>query len=464
MHVRVLGGRPEGIRPLGRPRRRWEDNIKMDLRESEVYKRKVETREELLALILHACARVKECPNQLRSATLQLSTRAAKCTEVDVSRASKPAGVRLVCVRICVSIRRPEFECSGPQLEGPEFEYSELSLKVCGSRYCELDLYFNVQKHLIPTKNIKKYNLKDVLQEVKQKTRLKNCNDLIMKKQGEEYEKCPLYNLSCSTSRLLGGFSEESFSELGGGDGRRKKNKVHIYRALRKVSNILGGASMHQNKKIMSNKLGSYNTYFLRSEHFFIGGAQCDVHAWQCISLPYNTADYQIIIPYLTPLAWNNDTSQGILKKKKSLFADMSRVSRDDDVNFLDHHDENSHAVEETRHQHRISINLWPGVLGYQQSIVLTLFRSNSVFRQKGDMTLLAEEEVILRDMLLETNDTCENNWIKIDANKTKTMVIGREMKQECLPVNTLGVYRRFLIDIRSIQPVLEESIAPSTA
>ncbi|KAJ4435017.1 hypothetical protein ANN_23590 [Periplaneta americana] len=56
-----------------------------------------------------------------------------------------------VCVRNCISIRRPEFECSGPQLEGPEFEcsgpqlegpefeYSELFLKVCGSRYCELD-------------------------------------------------------------------------------------------------------------------------------------------------------------------------------------------------------------------------------------------------------------------------------------------------------------------------------------
>jgi hypothetical protein len=28
-----LVGRPEGKRPLGRPRRRWEDNIKMDLRE-----------------------------------------------------------------------------------------------------------------------------------------------------------------------------------------------------------------------------------------------------------------------------------------------------------------------------------------------------------------------------------------------------------------------------------------------
>jgi hypothetical protein len=29
-------GRPEGKRPLGRPRRRWEDNIKMDLRETGV--------------------------------------------------------------------------------------------------------------------------------------------------------------------------------------------------------------------------------------------------------------------------------------------------------------------------------------------------------------------------------------------------------------------------------------------
>jgi hypothetical protein len=30
---RVLVGSPEGKRPLGRLRRRWEDNIKMDLRE-----------------------------------------------------------------------------------------------------------------------------------------------------------------------------------------------------------------------------------------------------------------------------------------------------------------------------------------------------------------------------------------------------------------------------------------------
>jgi hypothetical protein len=30
---RILVGRPKGQRPLGRPRHRWEDNIKLDLRE-----------------------------------------------------------------------------------------------------------------------------------------------------------------------------------------------------------------------------------------------------------------------------------------------------------------------------------------------------------------------------------------------------------------------------------------------
>jgi hypothetical protein len=30
---RFLVGRPEGKRPLGRPRRRWEDNVRRDLQE-----------------------------------------------------------------------------------------------------------------------------------------------------------------------------------------------------------------------------------------------------------------------------------------------------------------------------------------------------------------------------------------------------------------------------------------------
>jgi hypothetical protein len=32
---RVLVGKPEGNRPLGRPRRRWEDNIKTNIQEVE---------------------------------------------------------------------------------------------------------------------------------------------------------------------------------------------------------------------------------------------------------------------------------------------------------------------------------------------------------------------------------------------------------------------------------------------
>ena len=30
---KMLTGKPTGKRPLGRPRRRWEDNIRMDLKE-----------------------------------------------------------------------------------------------------------------------------------------------------------------------------------------------------------------------------------------------------------------------------------------------------------------------------------------------------------------------------------------------------------------------------------------------
>ena len=33
--MQSFGGEPEGKRPLGRPRRRWEDNIKMALQEVE---------------------------------------------------------------------------------------------------------------------------------------------------------------------------------------------------------------------------------------------------------------------------------------------------------------------------------------------------------------------------------------------------------------------------------------------
>ena len=33
---KILAGKPTGKRPLGRPRRRWEDNIRMDLKEIDI--------------------------------------------------------------------------------------------------------------------------------------------------------------------------------------------------------------------------------------------------------------------------------------------------------------------------------------------------------------------------------------------------------------------------------------------
>jgi hypothetical protein len=52
---RVLVGQPEGTRPLGRSRRRWEDNIKMDLQEvgggCGDWKERVQDRDRWRALV-----------------------------------------------------------------------------------------------------------------------------------------------------------------------------------------------------------------------------------------------------------------------------------------------------------------------------------------------------------------------------------------------------------------------------
>ncbi|KAJ4449403.1 hypothetical protein ANN_00802 [Periplaneta americana] len=45
-------------------------------------------------------------------------------------------------------------------------------------------------------------------------------------------------------------------------------------------------------------------------------------------------------------------------------------------------------------------------------------------------MALLAEEKMILRDMLLELKDSCEQYGMKINANKTRTIVIARKMQE----------------------------------
>jgi hypothetical protein len=50
---------------------------------SEVYKRKVDERDELFARSLDAAARIRKCEAQLRRTTRDLRTRVAKCGEAD---------------------------------------------------------------------------------------------------------------------------------------------------------------------------------------------------------------------------------------------------------------------------------------------------------------------------------------------------------------------------------------------
>ena len=53
----------------------------MRLMKSEVYKRKVDTQDELLARVLVAAARTKKREHHLRRTSRDLRTRVAKCSE-----------------------------------------------------------------------------------------------------------------------------------------------------------------------------------------------------------------------------------------------------------------------------------------------------------------------------------------------------------------------------------------------
>ena len=45
-------------------------------------------------------------------------------------------------------------------------------------------------------------------------------------------------------------------------------------------------------------------------------------------------------------------------------------------------------------------------------------------------MALLAEDERMLKNMLMELNEICEGYGMKINISKTKAMVIGRKPKK----------------------------------
>ncbi|KAJ4432801.1 hypothetical protein ANN_21440 [Periplaneta americana] len=56
--------------------------------------------------------------------------------------------------------------------------------------------------------------------------------------------------------------------------------------------------------------------------------------------------------------------------------------------------------------------------------------RKIKCIRFADDVALLAEEEMILSVMLLELNHSCEQYGMKINANKTKIIVIGRKVRK----------------------------------
>ena len=56
--------------------------------------------------------------------------------------------------------------------------------------------------------------------------------------------------------------------------------------------------------------------------------------------------------------------------------------------------------------------------------------RSIKCIRFADNMALLAEHERMLKNMLMELNQRCENYGMKINIRKTKAMVIGRKPKK----------------------------------
>jgi len=68
----------------------------------EVYKRKVNTRDELLTRIFDAAARIRKREDQLRKTARDLRTRVAKCTEVEDGLFEYSLSTLPICVKIFI--------------------------------------------------------------------------------------------------------------------------------------------------------------------------------------------------------------------------------------------------------------------------------------------------------------------------------------------------------------------------
>ncbi|KAJ4443353.1 hypothetical protein ANN_05021 [Periplaneta americana] len=81
--------------------------------------------------------------------------------------------------------------------------------------------------------------------------------------------------------------------------------------------------------------------------------------------------------------------------------------------------------------------------------------------RFTDDMTL-AEEEMILRDMLLELNDSCEQYGMKINLNKMKTMVIERKIKKASMRILNEAVEQVDSFNYLGCRPTIRSNMSCS--
>ncbi|KAJ4438933.1 hypothetical protein ANN_14887 [Periplaneta americana] len=115
---RVLVGRPEGKRPLGRPRRRWEDNIKMDLREAGYDDREwinfAQDSDQWRSYV-RAAMNLRKKGHLLRNAGKKLRKRRVKCfvwsvafygAEVWILRRSEEKRIKAFEIWICRRMER----------------------------------------------------------------------------------------------------------------------------------------------------------------------------------------------------------------------------------------------------------------------------------------------------------------------------------------------------------------------
>ncbi|KAJ4450283.1 hypothetical protein ANN_01703 [Periplaneta americana] len=235
-----------------------------------------------------------------------------------------------VCVRNCVSIRRPEFECSGPQvegpefecsgpqLEGPEFEYSGLSLKRGRSVDDQRTNVFRIHKPVLAIYRVFK-NTGHNFRSLPSKETLREHSDSSFR--GEGYIQC------CVGVRLCDMYSNQELAEIHFMYGKADGNAALARRLCQ--------------ERYPQRQCPDRKTFALSPADYPARVRFCQWFLQQCGVNPN--------FPALV------------------LFTDEAQFTRDGITNFHNQHVwayENPRATVPCHHQVRFSLNMWTGIIG----------------------------------------------------------------------------------------------------